>query len=332
VKICNVNNRDTGNQCYRLSKAINETFPEVHESHAFIMTRGYTQFPVDVQYRGEWARKKFPKWIREFWEGADVVHRHGRWHRGNGWPAPKKKDVGKILHQHGRWDPSTTLASIEAEDQQRRQIRVVSTISLLPWVRYNPERWFPTPIDLDRLDTIKEKYGEKPEEWKEKIVVSHSPTLRRLKNTEHFLRMMKRIKARNPKVELLLIERKTYANCLVTKACADICFDQLLLQHGTNGLEAMAFGQPVVAGSIRHKWVLPKIKEICGWIPFVNATERTLMGVLEELINEPELRKWWGLVGRAYVEKWHSHEFTAKRAIKTYEEAIEYARTVPVSE
>ena len=316
MKIVNVNKRDTGNQCYKLSKAINQWFPDTHVSRAFVDSQGYTQFPYDIMMKDEWRNGRFPEWIVRYWEEADIVHRHGFWRWGLGWAKPRH-NVGKILHQHGRWGAHVKLADVEEEDKKYNQLRVVSTLNLLPWVRNNPKRWFPPPIDIEFVDKIKAEYVEKKSD---NIIISHSPTHRGRKHTELFIRTMKEIRKKYANVQVMLVENVTHEECLKLRVKADIHFDQLLLQHGTSGLEAMTMRQAVIAGCGNRTW--DTILEVVGAPPFIKTTSKTLFKVIEKLIMEPEFRSYMGSVGRRYIEEYHSFKYTAELAIKTYEELL----------
>jgi glycosyltransferase involved in cell wall biosynthesis len=303
-----------------LSKAINETYDGEHESRAFVKKRPtFTDFPIDILLQHKWRNNNLPPWIKEYWETADVVHRHAFWHWANGW-AVQPPGAGRILHQHGRFDRSTKAKDIWASDQQRGQLRIVSTISLLPWVHNDPELWFPPPMDIKRLDAIKAEHRKETD----RVVVMHSPTHRGRKNTTLFLHVMKEIRKKHKNVQVVLMEGKTNVECLQARANADICFDQLLLQYGTSGLEAMTMGQPVIAGC--KDWTYDNIKKIVGVPPFVRAERGTLFEVIDKLVSDRPYREYIGAVGRAYIEKFHSFENTARIAIETYERAIEMRR------
>lgn len=317
MRIVNVNSQDTGNQCFKLSKAINETFPGLHESRAFTGQPSSIAFEQDVAMDKRWQSTAFPKWITEYWLSADVIHRHAKWKRSAGWP-PASLTAGRIIHQHGRYGSAIKLKAIQEADKRLKQIRVVSTLNLLAWVNNNFKRWFPPPMDIVRLDKIKREC----QKTKDRLIIAHSPTQRERKHTNYFLYVMKEIRKKYPKVQVCLIEGKTHAECLRLRANADICYDQLLLQYGTSGLEAMTMGQPVIAGCADALY--EKMTHFFGTPPFVRATKETLFTTIERLIIDEQLRTHMGKVGRNYIETYHSFKHTAELAIDTYKEAKEW--------
>lgn len=313
MKIINVNSADTGGQTERLSRMINREYKGIHESKGFVRGLNYINYPTDVLYTGK--LKNLPMDIRKYWASADIVHMHNRWNRHTMW-SKMKPDIGRIFHQHGR--SVKPLEELQTFDRKKQLIRVVSTLNLLRFVRDDPNRWFPTPVDLPFLQRMKKKYYVEHEP----IFIMHSPTQRHLKHTDLFLDVMVKLKEKY-NVKEVLVERKTYHQTQVVRASADIIYDQLLLQHGSNGLEGMSMSIPIVAGCIGAKNTPERIRNICGKLPFVEATEETLYNVLEQLILDEGMRKEYGKIGLDYVKKWHIPPYVTDLAIKTYKEAIE---------
>jgi hypothetical protein len=316
-----VNVKDTGNQCYKLSKAINETFTGVHESRAFTRKQGYTKFPYDVQRRLVWAKEGFPDWIVKYWATCDIVHKHGKPGWEMGWPKANPH-AGVLFHQHGRFGPGIKPEVIWAHDRERKQLRVVSTINLLSWVNNRIDRWFPPPMDIEWIDSLKTE----AKKTYSTIRIVHTPTHRGRKHTELFLNVCKELRKKYRQVEPVIVESKTHEECMKIRATADIVYDQLLLQYGTSGLEGMALGVPVVAGCADSTWA--KMVQTFATPPFVRANPKTLFKVLSDLIESWEMREDYGEIGRKYIEEYHSFRNTAELAIKTYLEAIEYGRSL----
>lgn len=314
MKIVNVNRPDTGGQCYRLSIAINETYKGIHESRAFVGSKTYRKYPTDIQWKDSFS-ESMPKWITTYWATADVIHAHAFWQRARDWPEFNPK-AGKILHQHGRFGSHTTPKMLQDRDKKNRAIRVVSSFNLLRYVNGNIDRWFPIPINLRMMNRIQRQCRQNHES----VRIVHSPTNRGLKHTELFIHTCKQLRKKYPFVQMVLIENTPWIECLKIRSNSDICFDQLLLQYGSSGLESMAFGHPVVAGCSDE--IAEMIADKIGYLPFIRATPKTLFTVLEQLIVDKELCQKYGTIGKQYVEQWHSHEVTAKIAIRTYEEAI----------
>jgi glycosyltransferase involved in cell wall biosynthesis len=313
MRIVNVNPVDTGGQVARLSGMINEHTK--HESRGFVKGLNYIRYPTDVLYKPGW--KVMPGWIKQYWATADVIHVHNKYVYAKGWSRPNPK-AGWVMHQHGRM-PTKVRPARFREDKNRRAVRVVSTINLLPYVNDNVKRWFPTPVDLPYMTTVRKEFRKDHDT----IRIIHSPTQRKLKHTDLFIKTASRLREKHRNIEIVLVERKTYERVQQIRANTDICFDQLLLQYGSNGIEAMAMGIPVIAGCVGAQGTSDRIRDITGVCPYINATEKNLYDKLETLILDESLRKEYGRIGYDYVRKWHSPPYVTNLAVKTYKEAID---------
>lgn len=315
---------DTGGQCYRLCKKVNNNYPG-YQCKSFIGKSNYIQYPADVVYsRGV---KSNPS-IKKFWAEASVLHGHIHLRGIRAWPA-LNPSAGRLVHQHGRLPRGGLIyknrAEIWAEDDKVGATRIVSTINLLRYIkdgdsaREKSKRWFPTPVDIKWLEGMipKTPWRKNPD----RIRVMHSPTDRGLKHTSLFLKCMERLKKKYD-VETVLVENKTHEDTQLIRAGCDIVYDQILLQYGSNALEAWAMGIPVIAGCIDRPGVLSDINEVVGYVPFYNATTETLYNALEELIVNSRTRTQYARLGADYVRKFHSGKAVARRAVETYEEVM----------
>jgi glycosyltransferase involved in cell wall biosynthesis len=308
MQIVDVNPSDTGGQSFKLAQAINLNYYPRHQSLSFIRGNGYLDYPHMVKYNESWV--SVPDWIVRYWGGADILHIHNKVRYSKGW-ASCKPNITIVMHQHGRvpWDTY-------ALDQENSHYRIVSTINLLHYVFNDPSRWLPAPMRVKSLESIKRDNKDDHET----IRIVHSPTMSgKRKNTDLFLKVMKKIQNKYKNVELILISNKTNRECLRIKSQCDICYDQLLLQYGTNALESWCFGCPVVCGG--PEGTLENIKKIIGYLPFLEADENNLQYQLEYLIEDENARRKWGGIGKKYVEEWHDYPIVAERAISIYEDA-----------
>jgi len=311
MKIVDVNSVDTGNQSYKLAQAINMKHAPKHMSISFITNphANYLDFPYMVR------KNTFqPKWVEDWWANADIIHGHSIWRRVTGFGVSPNPNAVKIIHQHGRFGQGVTPEEITKKDEDGRFFRIVSTINLIRWVGEDASRWLPAPMNIKMFDEIKEKYYE-PHDT---IRVVHSPTLKRLKHTDLFLSIMNKIMKKYDNVELILIENKSNLECLKIKCSADICYDQLLLQYGTNALESWAFNIPCIVGSPFEK----DIERIVGYIPYYRATTDSLYDAIEELVVNEKKRREYGRLGRKYVEEFHDYPVVADKAIDIYKRAL----------
>jgi len=154
----------------------------------------------------------------------------------------------------------------------------------------------------------------------DRIVIAHAPTNRSVKSTAQFLEAINQLKADGYPVELELIERASWAQCLARKSRADIFFDQTLLGYGCNALEAWGMGIPVVAGASDE--TLDEMERRFGHLPFYHATEETIYDALKELVESPELREQYGQIGHDYVRRFHSEEVVVAQLKDLYLRAI----------
>nr|WP_242637877.1 MULTISPECIES: glycosyltransferase [Bacillaceae] len=76
----------------------------------------------------------------------------------------------------------------------------------------------------------------------------------------------------------------------------------------------MALGKPVVT------YIRPDLAESSfpSDLPIVNANPDNLFEQVKKLLTNPELRRQYGIKGRRYAEKYHSHDRVADQLIKIY--------------
>lgn len=303
---------DTGGQGIRIKTTIERHLPG-WEARSIVASQNYIRFPVDL----EWHKIGFAR-VKEHYEAADVVHLRNdfgaytlmegrRGHRAQRKPA--------VIHHHGTLFRKAT-ATILSEAERYGAKQVCSTIDLLTFAPEGVVEWCPTPMDIEALAG----YRQAPDE-SDKVRIYHSPTNRRVKDTEHFEATVKRLQQKYPFVEYQIAEGITWSENLHRKGRADIVYDQLVLGWGNNALEAWAMGIPVVGG-VEFDDVRERMHSIIGpELPFEMADRSSLYNVLEALIFDPERRRAAGQRGRAFVERFHAEEKVAPRLARIYAEA-----------
>lgn len=152
------------------------------------------------------------------------------------------------------------------------------------------------------------------------IRIAHAPTNRQVKSTDLLIKAVDRLKAEGFDVELDLIERRSWAECLGRKATADIYFDQVGLGYGNNAIEAWAMGIPVIAGASDP--VLDEMERRFGELPFYHATLETIYDALKELVEDPKLRERYGRLGYQYAKQWHDGPIVVDRLKAIYSKAV----------
>jgi glycosyltransferase involved in cell wall biosynthesis len=153
------------------------------------------------------------------------------------------------------------------------------------------------------------------------VRVAHAPTNREVKSTKLLLAAVERLQGEGFDVELDLIERRPWTECLERKAKADIYFDQVILGYGCNAIEAWGMGIPVIAGGSDE--TLDEMERRFGYLPFIHATPETIYDALLELVESAELRERYGQLGLAHVRKWHDASVVVEQLKGIYQRAME---------
>lgn len=301
---------DTGGQGIRIRTAFGRFKPD-WEVRSVTAGRNYMDYDEDVF----WSTNADD--IARLYEKADVVHvrntfdAHHRFEKKR--YGRKRKPV--VIHHHGsmfRTDHRYLMALA-------RKLRAVSLVSTIDLLKYAPNEleWLPIPHDLEALADVRKAAKRDPN----KIVIHHSPTNRKIKDTYLFERVGDALMDKYPDVECRVVERVPWRENIALKAEADIVYDQLQLGWGNNALEAWAMGIPVVGGiqdpvarSLMHERLGPQL-------PFAEADPETLFDVLERLITDPNARAAAGARGLAYVRQWHDQEKVVPRLAQAYERA-----------
>lgn len=252
--------------------------------HAVARNDTYIAYPIDLPWDGRLAG---------LWEAADVVHLHNNFRTAE-MLERRKGDKPAVIHHHGtmfRHDRTNLLA----QSRRRGALGIVSTLDLY-LIAPDELEWLPAPYDVDWLATLRTPIDDGV------IRIGSAPTNRTIKSTDAFLAAVERLKDDYP-IELVLIERQDWAECLRRKATVDIFFDQVKLGFGCNALEAWGMGIPVVAGAADP--TLDEYERRFGYLPFHHATEDTIYEALRELVDSPALRIRMGEQGNRYVREYH---------------------------
>ncbi len=156
-----------------------------------------------------------------------------------------------------------------------------------------------------------------PKRNPDKIRVAHCPTNRTIKSTDLFLEIMGEIEKEYPYVETVLVEKKSWNDCLKIKATCDLVFDHLgkvEQGYGLNSIEAMVFGIPSICKVGNYTYIH---HPDC---PVVNVSNDTLKAQLIKLIEDDTLRKSIGKRGIKFVKRVHD----IKNNVKKWEALFNY--------
>lgn len=297
---------DTAGIGFALSQAF-DGHPEI-EFRSVVRGRNYLRYPETIpwyfageadDYEGTSAYVQ--------WDAADLVHLHGNYkaHRLittlGGRPA---KPI--VLHHHGskyRANPAAYDAAVAEHPQGA--IAVAATLDLL---NIGPHlTWVPHPVRIDDMAAHR-----KPNRGTgRRLRVAHSPTNRAIKSTDAFLAACARVN-----VEPVLIEGRTWQECLTIKGTCDVMFDQVILGYGVSSIEAWAMGLPVIAGAAPQ--TLDRMTDEFGSLPFCEATVDTIADALDQM-KDAKVRATWARKGKAHVKRWHDGRETVARLTNVYE-------------
>ena len=319
---------DTGGQAYRIAQGFHR-----HSDWAFnamVRSQNYIAYPVDTHWT--------PRAIRELVPAADVLHLHNGFATMRFLTRYARPEQGLVTHHHGtafRANPEQYLR----EARGYGALSMVSTMDL--WALAPEAEWLPAPYDLDWLAGIRAQHYRDDGVLR----IAHAPTEETIKSTKAITAAVNRLKDRYP-VELVLISKKPWNECLRLKATADLFIDQCILGYGCNAIEAWGMGIPVIAGvdparSRQLKPLFPGIeiadhtedamRERWGEQPFYAATEATLEQAIEAMITDPQLRATYAARGLAHAQRWHDDATVVRQLEGIYTRAASMPHTYPLA-
>jgi hypothetical protein len=285
---------DTGGNGWRTKAAFDRLSDIEYRSTA--RQQNYLDYPVDLP----WSE------AREAWLRADVVHVR------DGFQAQALLEVPDrptVIHHHG------TQFRRHRDDLLREQRRTgaIGLAATLDLYLMAPDdvTWMPALYDVDALAAMRTPVLD------DVLRIAHAPTNRAIKSTEGFLRAARRLSKELP-VEVILIERTPWRECMVSKAKADIYFDQVALGYGNNAIEAWGMGIPVIAGA--QPATLDEMQRRFGSLPFMAADESSIYQALRRLADL-ETRETWGEAGYQHARKWHDAPVVVQMLEAIYRQA-----------
>jgi hypothetical protein len=246
---------------------------------------------------------------RQLWEAADVVHLR------QNFDVQKRLQVRPkptVVHHHGtqfRMRPEPLIK----EMHWRNVLGLAATLDLY-LLAPDETVWLPAPYDIDWLQSLRqEQAGD------DILRIAHAPTDRRIKSTAAFLRAVDKVRE-DVQVELILIERATWSECLKQKARADIYFDQVQLGYGNSAIESWGLGSAVICGAADD--TLDEMTRRFGDLPFYLADEGTIYPALLAL-TDPTTRAAYAARGLHHIRRWHDHQRVVEQLQRIYMDAVE---------
>lgn len=275
-------------------------------------SEAYFAFPRDLV----WDSRSDAE-VRRLAEEADIIHLNNSW---KAYKYLRLRHKPALLHHHGtlfRSNPAPLL-------HVARQLRFVQAVSTIDLLRYAPDEltWLPTAYDIDALARLREQ-----REPDGRIRVVSAPTNRAWKSTEALEAAVRMLQAEGLPIDLVLVEGKTWAECMATKSSADIYFDQVILGYGCNAVEAWAMGIPVVAGA--DEWTQAMMRKTFDDLPYYEAHPDTIASALRDLVQSADLRAEYGAKGYAHVRRFHDERPALTRLVELYSRALEHRVVAP---
>lgn len=265
-------------------------------------------YPADIEWRGGPAVRL----IAKLFAAADVIHVLQRPHVATKFAGWERKAI--VVHHLGtyfRRDPVGVSAAC-------RQIGATELAGSLDLIPLGDMELLPIVADIDKFSAIRQRVYQPSD----KVRIAHAPTNRAFKSTVNFLDAVDRLEKKHP-IEVDIIEKVPWEECLERKARADILFDELTHGYGANALEAWSMGIPVVSGVADNRVRELMVGKFGGRsLPFLEATPHTLERTLETLIIDPDLRSALARRGRKHVELFHSGAAIVARATDIYERLL----------
>ncbi len=222
----------------------------------------------------------------------------------------------KILHHHhGHPD---YLINAEAFNEKYKKFRrkvIVSTPDLLKVA--DNSTWVPNLVPIYDVQFMPRFENSLPADV---IRICQSPTRKFDKHTDEFKSVLAQLKKKYSNIEMVIIEKTPYFDCLMIKRACNIVFDHMRGWFGIASLESLSQGKPVIAGL--DDWNIQCIKEFTGSekLPWVIAkSKEELSERLDMLIIDDELRQSTGEYSRRFMEKFWTEKHALSVLVNQYE-------------
>lgn len=277
---------DTAGIGWGLSRAFRD-HPSV-ELRSAVKQSNYIDYPQDLPWQEAEHRI----------DAVDVLHLHNTFRTADLLTRQLKP---MVIHHHG----THYRLNAESLNLQVRNLGAVAVCATLDLLDYGDVTWVPHPYDLAALPKRKQRKGTK-------LRVGHAPTDRTVKSTDAFLAACAKI----PDVEPVVIEGRTWVDCLNVKATVDVYYDQVALGYGCNAIEAWGMGIPVIVGAADA--TLSRMVATFGCLPFYVADETTIGDAVKALLDD-DARALAAARGAAHVRRWHDGTETVNRLTPIYE-------------
>jgi glycosyltransferase involved in cell wall biosynthesis len=198
------------------------------------------------------------------------------------------------------------LVIVKDENEIRHHISTVAkyikTVIVVDYELYEYiQGYFKKVVIVRQALNIQDYKPVIPSLHKERLLIVHAPSDKRIKGTNYILQAVTKLK-KEYNFKFVLIHKIPHQKAKEIYSRADIIVDQLLLG---------GYGLVSIEEYLKNKY--PKE------LPIISANPDTIYSVLKILIKDAKLRHELGERGRAYVEKHHDARKIAGELIKVYE-------------
>jgi glycosyltransferase involved in cell wall biosynthesis len=154
------------------------------------------------------------------------------------------------------------------------------------------------------------------------IKIVHAPTNRIAKGTEIIISTINRLqKEYKDRIELVLVENRSYDEALGIYKSADLVIDQILIGwYGSFAVEMMKLGKPVIS-FIREEdlsFISSEMANDC-LKSIINVKPNNLYSCLKNIIENPKLLTEYQRNAEQYVNRWHNPEYVGGMTKRVYE-------------
>lgn len=288
MRICIVAALDPAHQASLLWKAFNEFTS--HQARLVTMKESYLGYPTDIVYdRAE------PFEIIEVLANTDFF------------VFVSQVTLFPFYNLQGKLNRTNHLIMTYGSE-----IRMNSANFLLSWLRndtmivtsHDYSQSSPVGFSCQHLPISVDftEIGERTPPGDGVVRVVHTPTAPVLKQTDLFLKSMDKIREKHKdlKIETVLIEGKSWTECLRLKAQCDLCYDQMAIgSYGMGTVESWAMRQPVIGRA--NAWLRSWYPDL----PLIDAGPDVLEQRLEDCIVNESFREETGRMGRVFAEQNH---------------------------
>lgn len=302
LKVLQLTAYDPGSSVYRYTNAA-----LMGGLTSVLVRHGHTNLHCDLRH---YDAEIDAQTVQLLCDTADVIHSHMDYYvLRNVLRQGTRDGLIQALTYHGSVDPQNIPGSIRVNEGGNDDRMDAVVFGARPYHhRFGVKHWLPIPMPVDDYQQIAREEKRESATFR----VAHSPTMRRIKGTQEFLRACDYLKMHEGiNIEPVLIEGMEHGEALRLKASCDATFDSFWLGMQGSGLEAGAMGKAVIAGDPEARQDVEKLGIACPWT-FAN-TEYELRDALAKLATDRTFYAAEAARVHAYVRQYHDYPVVGKK-------------------